>query len=127
MIMTLIGSLRFMEDFIAVEADLVRGGHTVLSLDRIPKAVYLADPTLRYEVELAHLEKIDQAHYVVLIGDGYVGEATARELLWAARRGKLMYRQSCAPDGVAELMMTTFPDDGQTMREIALAALRSIG
>jgi hypothetical protein len=103
-IVCLIGSARFESAFHEAETQLTQMGHVVLSKDPIALARRKAEGEFDVvEVEmfsLVHLEKIRQADVVLIInGDEdlgahtttpYIGESTAREIIWARIQGKVL-------------------------------------
>lgn len=103
-IICLIGSARFEAAFHEAETQLTQMGHVVLSKDPIALARRKAEGEFDVvEVEmfsLVHLEKIRQADVVLIInGDEdlgahtttpYIGESTAREIIWARIQGKVL-------------------------------------
>lgn len=84
----LCGSSRFVADFKATELELTLSGHLVLTIlvmfdkGELPERIW-------DNVNAAHLRKIDACDEVLIINrDGYVGEATAREIEYAHTKGK---------------------------------------
>ena len=43
---------------------------------------------LKELLDLVHLNQILRADAVLVVGDGYIGHSTAREILWASMQGK---------------------------------------
>jgi len=93
---TLCGSARFEPSFVAANEALTLAGHVVFSLAVYPSAhggekEWYSD----YEktlLDLAHLAKIEESDAIVVVGDGYIGFSTAREIVWAVQRGKRVVR-----------------------------------
>lgn len=92
MIITLCGSARFESDFKSLNEQLTLAGHTVFSLSVYPsdKAGVKGWYTDAQKVELdaAHKRKIDASEAIVIVGDGYIGDSTASEILWAMGQHK---------------------------------------
>lgn len=87
----LIGSARFEKEFKEAARELTLRGCTVYSLSVYPSDM---ESQLWYTnsekvvLDLVHLNKILNSDFVVLVGDGYIGESTAREILWAGIHDK---------------------------------------
>lgn len=84
----LCGSARFLDDFKATELELTLSGHLVMTIlvmfeqGELPERIWNS-------ISAAHLRKIDACDEVLIINrDGYVGEATAREIEYAHTKGK---------------------------------------
>jgi len=87
-IVTLCGSARFENEFIVANRELGRCGIPVFGLsclprDREPDAGVKADGYEKTMLDLVHLQKILAATHVLVVGDGYIGQSTAREIVWA--------------------------------------------
>ena len=97
MIITLCGSARFEKEFKEANEDLTLKGHTVYSL-----AVYPSDKgdknwyteSQKVLLDLAHLRKIMESDCIHIVGDGYIGFSTAREILWAKSLNKIIHDYS---------------------------------
>lgn len=92
-VITLCGSTKFQEEFIAKNAELTGGGKIVLSVGFFGHKQ--ADPLSRVvkaRLDILHLRKIDisDAIYVLNRG-GYIGESTEREIAYAQSTGKKVY------------------------------------
>ena len=92
---TLCGSARFEKEFKDANESLTLKGHTVYSL-----AVYPSDKAgeknwytgaEKVLLDLAHLRKIMESDAIHIVGDGYIGFSTAREILWAKSLGKIIH------------------------------------
>ena len=88
-VVVLCGSTRFMNDFMEVNKSESMKGHIVLSV------VYRTTPgdnevsDLQKELlDDLHLCKIDLADEVIVVGDGYIGWSTEREIAYAEKLGK---------------------------------------
>jgi hypothetical protein len=86
MIVTLIGSAKFENDFIEINKQLGLRGISVFSLSSYPrdnggKDWYTDEEKIL--LDLVHLNKIRVSEAVCVVGDGYIGFSTAREILWA--------------------------------------------
>ena len=94
-IVCLCGSTRFMNDFMEVNKQESMKGHIVLSV------VYRTTPGDNEVSELQkellddlHLSKIDLADEVIVVGDGYIGDSTEREIAYAEKLGKSVTYQT---------------------------------
>ena len=97
MIVTLCGSNRFEADFRAAPLELGRFGVICFSL-----AVYPSDGSAvttpgapldssgydKLILDLGYFKKIINSDAIIVVGDGYIGLSTAREILWADLLGK---------------------------------------
>lgn len=86
MIVTLIGSAKFEDDFIESNKQLGLRGISAFSLSAYPrdnggKNWYSEEEKIM--LDLVHLNKIRISKAVFIVGDGYIGFSTAREILWA--------------------------------------------
>lgn len=90
-IITLCGSTRFKEQYIAEEKRLTLEGNIVISVGLFGHSgdpeVYESDN--KKMLDDMHLRKIDLADEIFVINPGgYVGESTRREISYAAETGK---------------------------------------
>ena len=92
---TLCGSARFEKEFKEANEELTLKGHTVYSL-----AIYPSDKhgeknwyteSQKVLLDLAHLRKIMESDAIHIVGDGYIGFSTAREIMWAYSLNKLIH------------------------------------
>ena len=93
MVITLCGSTRFKDEFLAVQRDLTLQGHIVLSVGLFGHADN-EDLTLEEEVRINNLnkEKINMSDAIFVINkDGYIGESTYSEIDWANRMKKQIF------------------------------------
>jgi|SRR6185369_2390554 len=93
---TLCGSARFEDLFHAWDKKLTLLGHVVYGLAVYPsfmgnqKEWYTAEE--KTKLDLAHLAKIENSDCILVLNpEGYIGESTAREILWAQLQGKMVY------------------------------------
>lgn len=92
-IITLCGSTKFQEEFIAKNAELTGDGKIVLSVGFFGhKQVEPMPRAVKAKLDVLHLRKIDisDAIYVLNKG-GYIGESTEREIAYAQSTGKRIY------------------------------------
>ena len=95
MIVTLCGSVRFEAQFIEAQRELSRRGINFFSLAVLPQHRE-ADETWQdggYDkviADLLYFDRIINSDAVVVLGDGYIGFSTAREILWADIQKKLI-------------------------------------
>lgn len=90
---TLCGSARFEEEFKSTNKYLTLCGHMIYSLACMPSDNGGKDWYTESEkqiLDLVHLAKIEESDVIVVVGDGYVGESTIREINWANVRNKLV-------------------------------------
>ena len=99
-IITLCGSARFEQDFIDANRELTLRGFVVISMATLPsqapngagKDWYTEDQKMT--LDLVHLEKINMADAILVVGNGYIGKSTGREIAWAALQGIPSVHQS---------------------------------
>ena len=93
MIITLCGSTRFKDEFLAVQRDLTLQGHIVLSVGLFAHAdneELTAEEKIR--LDNLHKEKINMSDAIFVINkDGYIGESTYGEIDWANRMKKQIF------------------------------------
>lgn len=94
-VITLCGSTRFKDEFMAENQRLTMEGNVVISLGLfghtdLPDYDWTTDATdLKRTLDRLHFQKIDMADRVHVINvDGYIGESTQREIAYARSRGK---------------------------------------
>lgn len=96
MIVTLCGSVRFERHFKEAKRELGLLGITVIDLSTYPseampvseRGATLDENHDKVILDLVHLEKIIRSDAVLVVGTGYIGRSTAREVLWAAQLEK---------------------------------------
>jgi hypothetical protein len=89
-VVTLCGSARFEQQFIDANRELTLRGLAVYSLACMPSQNGGKDwytPGQKAVLDLAHLRKIQLSHVIFVVGDGYIGHSTAREIIWADMLG----------------------------------------
>jgi len=92
---TLCGSTRFMDDFREANIQLTRGGLSVISLSFATQKELDGveiEKGMKEVLDLVHFNKILRSDAIVVVGDGYIGFSTAREILWASMQGKGLHR-----------------------------------
>lgn len=97
----LCGSTRFIEDFHAANVNLTQRGLSVITISMaLPKNQQgeETEVALKKYLDLVHLHKIMRSDAVFVIGPGYFGESTAREILWAELLGRPVICQTDAPN-----------------------------
>lgn len=100
MIITLCGSAKFEKDYIEANKELSLRGFVVIPLSTLPrdhdgnKDWY--KPMEKEVLDLVHLSKIQSSDAIVVVGDGYIGHSTSREILWADMNGKTIVSQAKA-------------------------------
>ena len=91
---TLCGSRRFWNEFVGYNRELSLAGHVVYSLGAF-KTTGEAEMNLsddeKWTLDLVHLAKIEESDAIFVVGDGYVGDSTKREIKWTRIRGKKVY------------------------------------
>lgn len=93
----LCGSTRFIDQFDRANQELSKRGLTVITLSMcLPKNEQGSeeDASLKELLDLVHLNKILRADTVFIVGDGYIGRSTAREILWAEMHSKPIIEQA---------------------------------
>jgi hypothetical protein len=97
-IITLCGSTRFYETFLAVNNSLTAKGYIVLSIGVVKNEAIMLDksnPELEKMLDALHREKIAMSDSIFVIDfDNYIGEATSCEIEFVKKHGKRIYRLS---------------------------------
>lgn len=99
MIITLCGSARFEQNFIDANRELTLRGAIVFSMSVLPSQAGGKDwytKSQKVMLDLAHLAKIQKSDAILVVGNGYIGFSTAREILWADMLGKLVILEAGA-------------------------------
>ena len=93
MIITLCGSTRFKDEFLAVQKELTLQGHIVLSVGLFGHADGVELTTEeKIRLDNLHKEKINMSDAIFVINkDGYIGESTYGEIDWAQRMKKQIF------------------------------------
>jgi hypothetical protein len=92
----LCGSTRFIDDFNRANVELTKRGLSVITISMaLPKNEQGSEDEagLKKFLDLVHLNKILRADAIFVVGNGYIGESTAREILWAEMHGKPIVEQ----------------------------------
>lgn len=125
MIITLCGSTKFEQSFIDAQRELSRRGILCFSLavlpqHRQPNENWSDDGLDKILADLLYFQRIQNSDAILVLGDGYVGFSTAREILWAQIQGKRIYGQRPGEswDDLAE-RLTGYVDDGEVLIEKA--------
>lgn len=87
----LCGSTRFVENFERANIELTKCGLSVISIAMaLPKNEQgnEEDEGLKDFLDIVHFNKILRSDAVFVVGDGYIGRSTAREILWAVMQSK---------------------------------------
>lgn len=87
----LCGSTKFLGDFEEANRELSKRGLTVITLSMcLPKNEQgnEEEAALKELLDLIHFNKILRSDAVFIVGNGYIGRSTSREILWAEMQGK---------------------------------------
>ena len=93
-VITLCGSTRFKEQFMAVQKKLTLEGNIVISVGLFGHSgdEEVWTPGMKEMLDNMHKRKIDMADAIYVInGGGYIGESTRSEIEYALRNGKKVY------------------------------------
>jgi len=99
----LCGSTKYLEDFHEANVQLTRRGFSVITISEALRRDDEQNSGLKKILDLVHLNKILRSDVVAVVGPGYVGESTAREILWADMQGKrivLLHDLKDAAEGI---------------------------
>lgn len=89
----LCGSTRFLDDFHTANVELTKRAFSVITISMaLPKGAD-ENPGLKMLLDLVHLNKILRSDAIFVVGDGYVGQSTAREIIWADMHDKTVISQ----------------------------------
>lgn len=107
----LCGSTKFMAAFDKANQELTKRGLVVITISMcLPRNEQdnQADEALKELFDLVHLNKIIKSDAVFIVGTGYFGRSTAREILWAEMHSKPVVRQQeCTSwDNAAHMLRT---------------------
>lgn len=99
-VVVLIGSTRFQDHYREVTRRLTLEGKIVVSVGLFGHEEGLdMEGPYKHFLDALHFCKINQGHSVYLINpEGYVGQSTARELVYAALTRKKIYHMEMLPD-----------------------------
>lgn len=98
-IVTLCGSMRFFDKMLTVAAEETAKGHIVIApFSVVAKEDQGSD--FKKMLDKLHFRKIDMADEIIVVTDenGYIGESTRREMVYAIQTGKFN-----GPDNVREI------------------------
>ena len=92
-IVTLCGSMQFLDDFLKAESTLTMEGYVVLGVSVNKQSddngISIMSEELREKFRKATLRKIEMSDEVFVINrNGYIGESTKEQLLYAQELGK---------------------------------------
>lgn len=92
-IITLCGSSRFEDDFHRINSELTLEGNIVLSLGvwrhQYKRELFKEETDL---LDLLHYMRIDMSDAIYVVNkDGYMGESTKKEIMYAKMKGKEVY------------------------------------
>jgi hypothetical protein len=90
-IVTLCGSMRFFEQMLQVASDETAKGHIVLAPFSVVAPEDQGDD-FKAMLDRLHFQKIDLSEQVIVVTnqDGYIGQSTEREMVYALHRGKAL-------------------------------------
>lgn len=93
-VICLCGSTRFLSDFETANKELTKLGLAIISISMVmPKQEAAGEEALKHLLDLVHLNKILRSDAVFIVGNGYFGLSTAREILWAEMLNKPVISQ----------------------------------
>jgi len=97
MIITLCGSVRFAAEFIKAQRELSLGGIlcfglAVLPEHRLPDETWEDGSHAKTMGDLLYYKRIMHSDAILVLGDGYIGQSTAKEIIWASLLDKPVYR-----------------------------------
>jgi hypothetical protein len=104
----LCGSTRFLDEFNEANVELTKRGLSVITISMcLPRndRGNQEDESLKELLDLVHLNKILRSDAIFVVGNGYIGKSTAREILWAEMQGKpVITRDPCGWEITAKLV-----------------------
>lgn len=90
-IITLCGSLKFIDDFVALQIKLERFGHVVLSVTAGEESLPPTEAEKRI-LDKVHFKKIALSDCIIVLNiNGYIGQSTASEIQYAELTNKPVY------------------------------------
>ncbi len=93
----LCGSTKYMDAFNEANVELTKRGFSVITISMaLPKKsgqLKPEDEGLKNYLDLVHLNKVLRSDAVFVVGPGYIGYSTAREILWTDMQGKRVLLQ----------------------------------
>lgn len=102
---TLCGSTKFRSEFELWNKRLTLAGFLVYSVSGFGHSGDTFTDEEKARLDQVHLAKIDASHAIVVVGDGYVGDSTRREISHALMTGKAVYSTAMRlhlPDALAD-------------------------
>lgn len=134
---TLCGSTRFLPQFAEALKELSVRGFSVLTLSQaLPKnepddgARPQGEQDLKVMLDLVYLNHILRSDGILVLGDGYVGRSTAREIVWARMQGRCIVDQSGFLRGGAPMwdaIASALRDGGWCDNALVARALKVMG
>ncbi len=126
----LCGSTRFLDDFHLANVELTKRGFSIVTISMaLPKNDQGSEveAALKEFLDLIHLNKVIRSDSVFVVGDGYIGRSTAREILWAEMQGKpvFMQRPGGSWDAMASMVRVGLSDQGVITKAYKVLGLRS--
>lgn len=112
---TLCGSTRFAEEFKNWNSLLTLAGHSVYSVAMTMRQagdvgkdhLEVVSDEQKTVLDLVHLDKISNSDAILVLNvDGYIGESTRREILWAAMHGKSIFAIETGNDRTISILET---------------------
>ena len=125
MLVCLCGSTRFINQFHEANVELTKRGLGVVSISMaMPKE--RPDDGLKELLDIVHFDKILRADAVFIVGDGYIGHSTAREILWARMQRKPIITQWSSPDWdtTARRIKNRADANAQSVEDLAMQVLK---
>jgi len=88
----LCGSVKYLDEFKLANIELTTRGMSVITISMaLDQTQQRERANVKEILDLVHFNKILRSDAVVVVGSGYIGFSTAREILWAQMQGKLLY------------------------------------
>jgi len=117
-LVTLCGSTRFESEFIKAQRQLSVAGIAFFSLAVLPQNRTPGEDwsDLSYDkimADIMYFDRIIRSDAILLLGDGYIGFSTAREILWADVQGKGVAAHRAGTDWaptLSRLKIKVYPD-----------------
>lgn len=99
-VITLCGSMRFIDEFLKVQKQLTLEGNNVISLVLFGQAdgefENVITPEIKVMLDDMHKRKIDMSDEIYVINkNGYIGESTKGEIQYAIKAGKRVDYLEC--------------------------------
>lgn len=111
----LCGSTKFLDQFEEANKELSKRGLSVITISMsLPKNEQgnEDETALKELLDLVHFNKILRSDAVFIVGDGYIGRSTSREILWADMQGKpiIEFRDTHSWDNAVHVLRTGYWD-----------------